>query len=101
MLRHYKANADKAAVGLELLPGVKQLLETLKVCSLASMLAVAQELCLGFAEGTQTSLNLSTVCHEIQMHGAGPWRCPYMFGDRQPAANWLGKDGSSWNQAPV
>lgn len=31
MLKHYKANADKAAVGLELLPGVKQLLQALKV----------------------------------------------------------------------
>ena len=31
MLKHYKANAEKAAVGLELLPGVKELLQALKV----------------------------------------------------------------------
>ena len=33
MLKHYMANADKAGVGLECLPGVKQLLQELKVCS--------------------------------------------------------------------
>ena len=32
MLKHYMANVDKAGVGLELLPGVKQLLQELKVC---------------------------------------------------------------------
>ena len=31
MLKFYLANADKAAVGLECLPGVKQLLQELKV----------------------------------------------------------------------
>ena len=33
MLKYYMANADKAGVGLECLPGVKQLLQELKVCS--------------------------------------------------------------------
>lgn len=32
MLKYYMANADKAGVGLECLPGVKQLLQELKVC---------------------------------------------------------------------
>jgi len=31
MLKYYMANADKAGVGLECLPGVKQLLQELKV----------------------------------------------------------------------
>lgn len=33
MLKHYMQNANKAGVGLELLPGVKQLLQDLKVSS--------------------------------------------------------------------
>ena len=32
MLKYYMANADKAGIGLECLPGVKQLLQELKVC---------------------------------------------------------------------
>lgn len=35
MLKYYMANADKAGVGLECLPGVKQLLQELKVHHLA------------------------------------------------------------------
>ena len=31
MLKYYMANADKAGIGLECLPGVKQLLQELKV----------------------------------------------------------------------
>ena len=38
MLKYYMANADKAGVGLECLPGVKQLLQELKVCSFCDTL---------------------------------------------------------------
>jgi phosphoglycolate phosphatase len=38
MLKYYMANADKAGVGLECLPGVKQLLQELKVCSVCDTL---------------------------------------------------------------
>ncbi len=38
MLKYYMANADKAGVGLECLPGVKQLLQELKVCSFCDIL---------------------------------------------------------------
>ena len=31
MLKYYMANADKAGIGLECLPGVKELLQELKV----------------------------------------------------------------------
>lgn len=37
MLKYYMANADKAGVGLECLPGVKQLLQELKVCCNAAV----------------------------------------------------------------
>ena len=38
MLKYYMANADKAGVGLECLPGVKQLLQELKVLAVNSLL---------------------------------------------------------------
>lgn len=37
MLKHYMANTDKAGVGLECLPGVKQLLQELKVLPYAGI----------------------------------------------------------------
>ena len=40
MLKYYMANADKAGVGLECLPGVKQLLQELKVCSFCDILVI-------------------------------------------------------------
>ncbi len=40
MLKYYMANADKAGVGLECLPGVKQLLQELKVCSFCNILII-------------------------------------------------------------
>lgn len=38
MLKYYMANADKAGVGLECLPGVKQLLQELKVHTTADLI---------------------------------------------------------------
>lgn len=45
MLKYYMANADKAGIGLECLPGVKQLLQELKVrqcCSLSACFTMPQ-----------------------------------------------------------
>lgn len=39
MLKYYMANADKAGIGLECLPGVKQLLQELKVRGSSTALA--------------------------------------------------------------
>ena len=39
MIKVYEANADKAGMGLETLPGVKQMLEELMVSKMASVAA--------------------------------------------------------------
>ena len=46
MTRHFRSQASRAGLGLELLPGVRQLLEALKVClqtSRHAMIAINRE----------------------------------------------------------
>ena len=39
MIKYYEANTDKAGMGLEILPGVKQMLEELMVSGVSSVAA--------------------------------------------------------------
>lgn len=66
MLKYYMTNANKAGVGLECLPGVKQLLQELKVCSFCESLIA----CLH---------NQVSACSKIEVHGLPAMHCRNPF----------------------
>ena len=69
MLKYYMANADKAGIGLECLPGVKQLLQELKVCTATGPIIVLADFTNNWCWQVIVSIqDLKFMWSQTQMH---------------------------------